>query len=80
VVDGENCVNECPIEYYEYVSAKKCKQNCGNDYYVIEESNRKKCVLESECQKYKYAPNDTNLEKKCVDKKKICSYKLAWRR
>ena len=70
-VDGENCVNECPIGYYEYVSDKKCKQNYDNNYYVIEESNRKKCVSETECQKYKYIPNDADLEKKCVDK---CTY------
>ena len=74
VVDEANCVTECPNGYYEYVSEKICKEAYVNSYYVIEESNRKKCISETDCKKYKYVPPNTaaDQEKKCVDK---CTYK-----
>ena len=68
--EGENCVNECPTGYYEYVSDKICKEDCDTNYYVMNESNKKKCLSEEECDKYKYVPNNDE-EKKCVDK---CTY------
>ena len=71
VVNGENCVSQCPSGYYEYVNEKICKENYDSDYYVIEESNIKKCISESNCKKYKYIPADINSEKKWIDK---CTY------
>ena len=68
VVDEANCVTECPSGYYEYVSEKICKEAYDNTYYVIEESNRKKCISETDCKKYKYVPPDTA----DVQEKKVC--------
>ena len=45
IVDEENCVNECPTEYYEYVDEKECRPDCKPDYYILEESNKKNVYL-----------------------------------
>lgn len=67
-IDGENCVTECPNDYYEYVEDKVCKREYDNTFYILEESNKKKCITEDNCDKFKFFDGT---QKKCVDKCKI---------
>ena len=65
---SENCVINCPSDYYENVDSKTCEKSCNSDNPYFNKLG--KCVSKCENGFYKEISDTTNgnIEKKCVDK------------